>query len=137
MSGSCWRARNIEGSRVRTETIWGELNSMKIEIIGSEKVRGDLQQIWARGVHQFFFSSRHPNRLNELVEKAGLGAYSTASEELPKKLPGARVIKAIAAIGSPSSVFPRDHPVGPGAKLRAPVHSRGEEANSRSTTYRD
>jgi 8-hydroxy-5-deazaflavin:NADPH oxidoreductase len=48
---------------------------MKIGIIGAGKVGGSLGKIWARAGHQVFFSSRHPDRLEELVEQAGLEAF--------------------------------------------------------------
>jgi predicted dinucleotide-binding enzyme len=48
---------------------------MKIGIIGAGKVGGSLGKIWARAGHQVFFSSRHPDRLEELVEQAGLKAF--------------------------------------------------------------
>ena len=49
---------------------------MKIGIIGAGKVGGGLGKLWARAGHQVFFSSRHPDRLEELVQQAGPGAYS-------------------------------------------------------------
>jgi predicted dinucleotide-binding enzyme len=52
-----------------------EQNSMKIGIIGAGKVGGRLGNIWVKAGHQVFFSSRHPNRLEVLVEQAGPGAY--------------------------------------------------------------
>ena len=49
---------------------------MNIGIIGAGKVGGGLGKLLARAGHQVFFSSRHPNRLEELVQQAGPGAYS-------------------------------------------------------------
>src|SRR5580698_9309024 len=49
---------------------------MKIGIIGAGKVGGGLGKLWARAGHQVFFSSRHPDRLKELVEQAGPEALS-------------------------------------------------------------
>jgi 8-hydroxy-5-deazaflavin:NADPH oxidoreductase len=49
---------------------------MKIGIIGAGKVGGGLGKLWARAGHQVFFSSRHPDRLKELVEQAGPEAFS-------------------------------------------------------------
>jgi 8-hydroxy-5-deazaflavin:NADPH oxidoreductase len=137
---------------------------MKIGIIGAGKVGGGLGKLWARAGHQVFFSSRHPDRLEELVQQAGPGAYSghvaeaahfgdlilfspnfwnvddalgatgplagktvvdvtnplewnpngrmirslpgstTAGEELAKKLPDARVVKAFSTV--PASFIP-------------------------------
>ncbi len=44
---------------------------MKIGIIGSGNVGGNLGVLWARAGHDVFFSSRHPDRLARLVEAAG------------------------------------------------------------------
>jgi 8-hydroxy-5-deazaflavin:NADPH oxidoreductase len=48
---------------------------MKIGVIGSGRIGGTLGTLWARAGHQVLFSSRHPDRLDNLVARAG----STAS----------------------------------------------------------
>lgn len=44
---------------------------MKIGIIGSGQVGGNLGILWCRAGHDVLFSSRHPDRLAGLVESAG------------------------------------------------------------------
>ena len=44
---------------------------MKIGIIGSGNVGGNLGTLWCRAGHDVLFSSRHPDRLAGLVESAG------------------------------------------------------------------
>jgi predicted dinucleotide-binding enzyme len=45
--------------------------AMRIGIIGSGNIGGTIGELWARAGHQVFFSSRHPENLKALVEKAG------------------------------------------------------------------
>ena len=44
---------------------------MTIGIIGSGKIGGLVGRLWAQTGHDVLFSSRHPETLNALVEKAG------------------------------------------------------------------
>jgi 8-hydroxy-5-deazaflavin:NADPH oxidoreductase len=54
---------------------------MKIGIVGSGKIGGPLGRLWAQSGHNVFFSSRNPDSLRELVEKAGNGAQAGTPEE--------------------------------------------------------
>lgn len=54
---------------------------MKIGIVGSGKIGGPLGRLWAHSGHNVFFSSRNPDGLRELVEKAGNGAQAGTPEE--------------------------------------------------------
>jgi predicted dinucleotide-binding enzyme len=45
--------------------------SFKIGIIGSGNIGGSVGVLWAQAGHQVFFSSRHPEQLEELASKAG------------------------------------------------------------------
>lgn len=47
---------------------------MKIGIIGSGNIGGNLGKHWAKAGHQVLFSSRHPEELNELSREAGENA---------------------------------------------------------------
>lgn len=47
---------------------------MKIGIVGSGEMGGKIGKLWARAGHQILFSSRHPERLKELVREAGENA---------------------------------------------------------------
>jgi len=47
---------------------------MKIGIVGAGKVGGGLGKLWAKAGHQVLFSSRHPDRLQLLVEQSGPGS---------------------------------------------------------------
>ncbi len=44
---------------------------MRIGIIGSGNIGGTLGLLWTRAGHAVLFSSRHPERLTELAERAG------------------------------------------------------------------
>ena len=44
---------------------------MKIGIIGSGNIGGTLGQHWAKAGHEVMFSSRHPEELKPMAEKAG------------------------------------------------------------------
>ncbi|SFZ92345.1 hypothetical protein SAMN05428642_102669 [Flaviramulus basaltis] len=44
---------------------------MKIGIIGSGKIGGNLGKLWAKAGHKVLFSSRHPEKLSKLVKEAG------------------------------------------------------------------
>ncbi|MDQ2100534.1 MAG: NAD(P)-binding domain-containing protein [Tychonema bourrellyi B0820] len=54
---------------------------MKIGIVGSGKIGGPLGRLWAHSGHNVFFSSRNPDSLRGLVEKAGNGAQAGTPEE--------------------------------------------------------
>tara|TARA_R110002049_G_scaffold116110_1_gene268496 strand:+ start:62905 stop:63546 length:642 start_codon:yes stop_codon:yes gene_type:complete len=47
---------------------------MKIGIIGSGNIGGNLGKHWAKAGHQVLFTSRHPEKLNSLVKEAGENA---------------------------------------------------------------
>ncbi len=44
---------------------------MKIGIIGSGNIGGNLGKHWAKAGHEVLFTSRHPEQLNQLVQEAG------------------------------------------------------------------
>ena len=44
---------------------------MKIGIIGSGNIGGTLGPLWAKAGHEVFFSSRHPEKLQNLVHDSG------------------------------------------------------------------
>jgi predicted dinucleotide-binding enzyme len=54
---------------------------MKIGILGSGNIGGALGRLWAAAGHQVFFSSRHPERLTGLLQKAGPDARAGCPEE--------------------------------------------------------
>ncbi|MEZ2226145.1 MULTISPECIES: NAD(P)-binding domain-containing protein [unclassified Microcoleus] len=54
---------------------------MKIGIVGSGKIGGPLGRLWAQSGHNVFFSSRNPDSLRALVEKAGNGSQAGTPEE--------------------------------------------------------
>lgn len=49
---------------------------MKIGIIGSGNIGGNLGKHWAKAGHNVLFSSRHPAELNSLVKEAGENAQA-------------------------------------------------------------
>ncbi|WP_308992329.1 NAD(P)-binding domain-containing protein [Mariniflexile litorale] len=51
---------------------------MKIGIIGSGNIGGNLGKHWSKAGHQVLFSSRHPNELNSLVKEAGENAQAVS-----------------------------------------------------------
>ncbi|MFB9055817.1 NADPH-dependent F420 reductase [Mariniflexile ostreae] len=51
---------------------------MKIGIIGSGNIGGNLGKHWAKAGHQVLFSSRHPKSLNSLVKEAGENATAVS-----------------------------------------------------------
>jgi len=57
---------------------------LKIGIIGAGKIGGSVGVLWAQAGHQVFFSSRHPEKLGELVTKAGPSAKAGYPEEAAK-----------------------------------------------------
>ncbi|WP_157208451.1 NADPH-dependent F420 reductase [Mariniflexile maritimum] len=54
---------------------------MKIGIIGSGNIGGNLGKHWAKAGHQVLFSSRHPEKLNNLVMEAGENAKAVSVTE--------------------------------------------------------
>lgn len=44
---------------------------MKIGVIGSGNIGGNLGKHWAKAGHEILFTSRHPEQLNQLVQEAG------------------------------------------------------------------
>ena len=54
---------------------------LKIGIIGSGNIGGSVGVLWAQAGHKVFFSSRHPEELEELANKAG----PTAKVGYPKE----------------------------------------------------
>lgn len=47
---------------------------MKIGVVGSGEIGGTIGTLWAKAGHEVFFSSRHPEKLAELVATAGANA---------------------------------------------------------------
>ncbi|MCX7547220.1 NAD(P)-binding domain-containing protein [Xanthomarina sp. F1114] len=54
---------------------------MKIGIIGSGQIGGNLGKHWAKAGHQVLFSSRHPKELINLAENAGNNARAVSVAE--------------------------------------------------------
>jgi predicted dinucleotide-binding enzyme len=54
---------------------------MKIGIIGAGNIGGTLARLWAQAGHQVMVSSRHPERLHDLVSRLGDNACSGTPEE--------------------------------------------------------
>ena len=54
---------------------------MKIGIIGSGNIGGNLGKHWAKGGHEVLFSSRHPEQLKDLVRDAGKNAQAMSVEK--------------------------------------------------------
>ena len=54
---------------------------MKIGILGSGYIGGPLGRLWSAVGHEVMFSSSHPEKLTELVEKAGPNAKAGTIEE--------------------------------------------------------
>lgn len=55
--------------------------SMKIGIIGSGRMGSALGELWAKGGHEILFSSRHPEQLQDLVERVGPRARAGMPQE--------------------------------------------------------
>ncbi|SFW25843.1 NADPH-dependent F420 reductase [Cellulophaga fucicola] len=51
---------------------------MKIGIIGSGKIGGNLGKHWAKAGHDVLFSSRHPEQLGSLIKEAGTNAKAVS-----------------------------------------------------------
>ncbi|WP_188466597.1 NADPH-dependent F420 reductase [Bizionia arctica] len=54
---------------------------MKIGIIGSGQIGGNLGKYWAKAGHEVLFSSRHPNQLASLARDAGNNAKAVSVAE--------------------------------------------------------
>lgn len=54
---------------------------MKIGIIGSGNIGGNLGKHWAKAGHEVLFSSRHPKDLGSLVKEAGKNAKAVSVTE--------------------------------------------------------
>jgi predicted dinucleotide-binding enzyme len=54
---------------------------LKIGILGAGHIGGTLGRDWAKAGHEVFFSSRHPDELQDLVKESGKGAQRGTLEE--------------------------------------------------------
>jgi 8-hydroxy-5-deazaflavin:NADPH oxidoreductase len=54
---------------------------MRIGVIGAGKIGGAVGTLWARAGHEVLFSSRHPEALVALVQRAGPGASRGTIED--------------------------------------------------------
>lgn len=54
---------------------------MKIGIIGSGKIGGNLGKHWAKAGHEVLLSSRHPEELGSLIKEAGKNAKAVSVTE--------------------------------------------------------
>ncbi|MBK5193700.1 MAG: NAD(P)-binding domain-containing protein [Flavobacteriaceae bacterium] len=54
---------------------------MKIGVIGSGNIGGSLGKHWAQAGHEVLFSSRHPERLNDIVREAGGNSRAVSVEK--------------------------------------------------------
>ncbi|WP_260600163.1 NADPH-dependent F420 reductase [Sphingomonas endolithica] len=54
---------------------------MKIGIVGSGQIGGQIGKLWSQAGHEVLFSSRHPENLGDLVEQAGGAARAGTPEE--------------------------------------------------------
>ncbi|PVW13203.1 NADPH-dependent F420 reductase [Marixanthomonas spongiae] len=54
---------------------------MKIGVIGSGNIGGNLGKHWAKAGHEVLFSSRHPDQLNDLARDAGNNAKAVSLDE--------------------------------------------------------
>ncbi|WP_378187875.1 NADPH-dependent F420 reductase [Aquimarina sp. W85] len=54
---------------------------MKIGVIGSGNIGGNLGKHWAKAGHEVLFSSRHPEQLDSLVKEAGTNAQAMSVEK--------------------------------------------------------
>ncbi len=53
---------------------------MKIGVIGSGNIGGNLGKHWAKAGHEVLFSSRHPEQLNDIVREAGGNSKAVSIE---------------------------------------------------------
>jgi 8-hydroxy-5-deazaflavin:NADPH oxidoreductase len=54
---------------------------MKIGVIGSGNIGGNLGKHWAKAGHEVLFTSRHPEQLNQLVKEAGGKSKAVSLDE--------------------------------------------------------
>jgi len=54
---------------------------MKIGVIGSGNIGGNLGKHWAKAGHEVLFTSRHPEELNQLVQEAGANSKAVNLDE--------------------------------------------------------
>ncbi len=54
---------------------------MKIGVIGSGNIGGNLGKHWAKAGHEVLFTSRHPEQLNQLVQEAGGKSKAVSLDE--------------------------------------------------------
>ncbi|MBG44135.1 MAG: NADP oxidoreductase [Aequorivita sp.] len=54
---------------------------MKIGVIGSGNIGGNLGKHWAKAGHEVLFTSRHPEQLNQLVNEAGGKSKAVSLDE--------------------------------------------------------
>lgn len=54
---------------------------MKIGVIGSGNIGGNLGKHWAKAGHEVLFTSRHPDQLNQLVTEAGGNSRAVSLDE--------------------------------------------------------
>ena len=54
---------------------------MKIGVIGSGNIGGNLGKHWAKAGHEVLFSSRHPEELNDIVREAGENSKAVSIEK--------------------------------------------------------
>ena len=54
---------------------------MKIGVIGSGHIGGNLGKHWAKAGHEVLFSSRHPDELNDLVRESEGDAKAVSIEK--------------------------------------------------------
>jgi predicted dinucleotide-binding enzyme len=54
---------------------------MKIGVIGSGNIGGNLGKHWAKAGHEVLFTSRHPDQLNQLVKEAGGNSKAVSVDE--------------------------------------------------------
>lgn len=54
---------------------------MKIGVIGSGNIGGNLGKHWAKAGHEVLFSSRHPEQLNDIVRDAGGNSRAVSIEK--------------------------------------------------------
>ena len=54
---------------------------MKIGVIGSGNIGGNLGKHWAKAGHEVLFTSRHPEKLNQLVKEAGGKSKAVSLDE--------------------------------------------------------
>jgi 8-hydroxy-5-deazaflavin:NADPH oxidoreductase len=54
---------------------------VKIGVVGSGRLGGTIGTLWAQAGHKVFFSSRHPDELKPLIEKAGANAQAGSVEQ--------------------------------------------------------